>query len=160
MTGAHQRRVDVVLVWRLDRFGRNLRHLITAIEDLNAAGVAFVSMVESIDTSTPTGRLLLGAMVSFAAFEPERIRERIDAGLARARRDGQKLGRKRQRIAERDLLQVEGLLVREAAKVLGVPASRIYGERRRVLEMVSAAPLRSSVKQVIRLPRVGVIANQ
>ncbi len=132
MADARRRKVDTVVVWRLDRFGRNLRHLITAIEELNAAGVSFVSMGESIDTASPTGRLLLGIMGSFAEFERERIRERIHAGLARARRQGQKLGRKRQRISERDLQRVAGLSVREAGKVLGVPASRVHSERLRV----------------------------
>jgi DNA invertase Pin-like site-specific DNA recombinase len=106
--------------------------LVTAIEDLNAIGVAFISLGESIDTTTPTGRLLLGVMASFAAFELERIRERIHAGLARARRQGQKLGRRRERISERDLEKVAGLSIREAAKVLGVPASRVHTERQRV----------------------------
>jgi DNA invertase Pin-like site-specific DNA recombinase len=100
------RRVDVVVCWRLDRFGRNLRHLITAIEELNAAGVSFVSLGESIDTASPTGRLLLGVLGSFAQFERDRIRERITAGLARAKRQGQKLGRRRQRISARDLERV------------------------------------------------------
>jgi len=71
-------------------------------------------------------------MGSFAEFERERIRERIHAGLARARRQGQKLGRKRQRIALSDLQQVAGLSIREAARVLGVPASRVHSERLRV----------------------------
>jgi DNA invertase Pin-like site-specific DNA recombinase len=133
MTDAAKRRIDVVVVWRLDRFERNLRHLVTSIEELAAAGVSFVSMGESIDTASPTGRLMLGVLGSFAEFERERIRERIHAGLARARRQGQKLGRKRERISERDLERVAGLSVREAAKVLGVPASRIYNERRRLL---------------------------
>jgi DNA invertase Pin-like site-specific DNA recombinase len=132
MADARRRKVDTVVVWRLDRFGRNLRHLITAIEELNAAGVSFVSMGENIDTASPTGRLLLGIMGSFAEFERERIRERIHAGLARARRQGQKLGRKRQRIAASDLQRVAGLSVREAARVLGVPASRVHSERLRV----------------------------
>ena len=132
MADARRRKVDTVVVWRLDRFGRNLRHLITAIEELNVAGVSFVSMGENIDTASPTGRLLLGIMGSFAEFERERIRERIHAGLARARRQGQKLGRKRQRIAASDLQRVAGLSVREAARVLGVPVSRVYKERQRV----------------------------
>ena len=132
MTDARQRRIDVVVVWRLDRLGRSLRHLVTAVEELNAAGVEFVSIGENIDTASATGRLLLGIMGSFAEFERERIRERIHAGLARARREGQKLGRKRQRISERDLQKVGGLSVREAAKVLGVPPSRVQNERRRL----------------------------
>jgi DNA invertase Pin-like site-specific DNA recombinase len=132
MTDARQRRVDVIVVWRLDRFGRNLRHLVTAIDELAAAGVGFVSMGESIDTTSPTGRLLLGVLASFAQFERERIRERVHAGLARARRQGQKLGRRRRRIGEADLERVAGLSVREAAKTLGVPASRVHRERERL----------------------------
>ena len=62
MADAASRRIDVVVCWRLDRFGRNLRHLVVAIEELTAAGVAFVSMGESIDTTSPTGRLLLGVL--------------------------------------------------------------------------------------------------
>ncbi len=132
MADARRRKVDTVVVWRLDRFGRNLRHLITAIEELNAAGASFVSMGENIDPASPTGRLLLGIMGSFAEFERERIRERIHAGLARVRRQGQKLGRERQRIPASDLQRVAGLSVREAARVLGVPASRVHSERLRV----------------------------
>ena len=132
MHDAQNRQIDVVVCWRLDRFGRSLRALIMAIEELNACGVPFVSMGENIDTATPAGRLLLGVLGSFAQFERERIKERIHAGLARARRDGQKLGRKRLRLSQRDLHRVAGLSVREAAKVLGVPASRVYSERQRV----------------------------
>jgi DNA invertase Pin-like site-specific DNA recombinase len=95
MTDARARRIDVVVYWRLDRFGRNLRHLVNAIEDLTSAGVGFVSLGESIDTSSPTGRLLLGVLGSFAEFERERIRERIHAGLARARAHGRRPGRPR-----------------------------------------------------------------
>jgi putative DNA-invertase from lambdoid prophage Rac len=132
MTDAGQRRIDAIVVWRLDRFGRNLRHLVTTIEELAAAGVAFVSMGESIDTASPTGRLMLGILGSFAQFERERIRERIQAALQRARRQGQHLGLRRQRIATEALERVHNLSVREAAKVLGVPASRVYRERERV----------------------------
>jgi DNA invertase Pin-like site-specific DNA recombinase len=132
MTDAAQRRIDAVVVWRLDRFGRNLRHLITAIEELQAQGVAFVSMGESIDTTSPTGRLLLGVLGAFAEFERERIKERIQAGLQRAKRQGQRLGRRRQRIAPAALQGVQALSVREAAKALGVPPSRVHAERLRV----------------------------
>jgi len=113
MTDAHRRRLDTVVVWRLDRFGRNLRHLITAIEDLHAAGVSFVSLGENIDTASPTGRLLLGVMGSFAEFERARIRERIHAGLARAKAQGRRLGRPRRGPAPREL---GGLTIRQAAE--------------------------------------------
>jgi DNA invertase Pin-like site-specific DNA recombinase len=138
------RRVDAVVCWRLDRFGRNLRHLIVTIEELTAAGVAFVSIGESIDTGSPTGRLLLGILGSFAEFERERNKERIGAGLARARRQGTKLGRRRERIASRHLEQVAALSVREAAKVLGVPVSRIHRERRRSESILPPAERTSS----------------
>jgi DNA invertase Pin-like site-specific DNA recombinase len=131
MTDAKQRLVDVVVCWRLDRFGRNLRHLVVAIEDLTSAGVGFVSLGESIDTSSPIGRLLLGVLGAFAEFERERIRERIQAGLQRAKRQGQHLGRRRQRIAHTALQGVQALSVREAAKALGVPPSRVHAERQR-----------------------------
>jgi DNA invertase Pin-like site-specific DNA recombinase len=73
-------------------------------------------------------------MGSFAEFERERIRERISAGLARAKKQGQRLGRRRQRIALDALQRVEGLSVRQAAKVLGVPASRVHRERERLFQ--------------------------
>lgn len=130
MTDAAQRRIDAVVVWKLDRMGRSLRHLLNAIAELNAAGVAFVSMGESIDTDSPTGRLLLGIMGSFAEFERERIRERINAGLARARREGKRPGPLRKRITTRDLARVDGLSVRRGAKILGVPPARLHRERK------------------------------
>ena len=125
MADAKRRKVDVVVCWKLDRFGRSLAHLINAIQTLTDAGVGFTSIGEGIDTRSATGRLMLGILGSFAEFERERIRERIHAGLARARRQGQRLGRRRERISHHDLERVQGLSVREAARVLGVPPSRI-----------------------------------
>lgn len=132
MADAQLRRIDVVVCWRLDRFGRNLRHLVVTIEDLTSVGVGFVSLGENIDTGSPTGRLLLGILGAFAEFERERIKERIQAGLQRAKRQGQRLGRRRQRIAPTALQGVQALSVREAAKALGVPPSRVYAERARL----------------------------
>jgi putative DNA-invertase from lambdoid prophage Rac len=132
MAEAKRRRIDVVVCWKLDRFGRSLAHLVNAIGTLSDAGVGFTSIGEGIDTQSATGRLMLGILGSFAEFERERIRERVLAGLARAKAQGQKLGRKRHRIATADLRRVEGLSVRKAARVLGVPPSRVYSERRRV----------------------------
>jgi len=129
MADAKRRKVDVVVCWKLDRFGRSLAHLINAIQTLTDAGVGFTSIGEGIDTRSATGRLMLGILGSFAEFERERIRERIHAGLARARRQGQRLGRRRERISHHDLERVQGLSVREAARVLGVPPSRIHRAR-------------------------------
>ena len=82
---AKRRRFDVLVCWRLDRLGRNLRHLVTMLDDLQAIGVAFVSMGEGIDCTTPAGKLQLHILAALAEFEREHIRERVLAGLRRAR---------------------------------------------------------------------------
>jgi DNA invertase Pin-like site-specific DNA recombinase len=70
----------VVVCWRLDRLGRNLKHLITLLEELQALGVAFVSLAEGIDATTPAGKLQMHILAAIAEFERERIRERVLAG--------------------------------------------------------------------------------
>jgi len=92
---ARRRRFDVVVCWRLDRLGRSLKHLVTLIEELAALGIAFVSLGEGIDCTTPAGKLQLHILAALAEFERERIRERVLAGLARARAQGKRLGRPR-----------------------------------------------------------------
>src|SRR6476661_562501 len=113
---AKRRRFDVVVCWRLDRLGRNLRHLVTVIEDLNALGIAFVSLGEGIDCTTPAGKLQLHILAALAEFERARIQERVRAGLARAKAQGVKLGRPRRRIDPDKLGGVAGLPEREAAR--------------------------------------------
>jgi putative DNA-invertase from lambdoid prophage Rac len=138
MTTAKRRRIDVVIVWRLDRFGRSLRHLVMAIEELNSAGVSFVSLGESIDTSSATGRLLLGVMGSFAEFERERIRERVLAGLQRARSQGKRLGRPRRDLPPEAvrILGVGILSVAQSASRLGVSRSTVK-RWRKVIKPIS-----------------------
>src|SRR6266545_3702252 len=80
---ARRRRCDVVVCWRLDRLGRNLKHLVTLLEELQALGVAFVSLAEGIDATTPAGKLQMHILAAIAEFERERIRERVLAGLQR-----------------------------------------------------------------------------
>jgi len=115
-----QRRFDVMCVWRLDRAGRNLKHLLTLIEGLHAVGVAFLSLNEGIDCTTPAGRLQLHVLGALAQFERERIRERVVAGLSRVRSKGQRLGRPEKRVPEAILAPVRGLPIREAARRLEV----------------------------------------
>lgn len=138
MVDAARRRIDVVVCWRLDRFGRNLRHLVVAIEELTATGVAFVSLGESIDTTSPTGRLLLGVLGSFAAFEQERTRERVIAGLRRAKAQGRRLGRPKAIVPVGRVLDVRHLPVDEAADVLGVSRSTVKRWRGWVQQSLSA----------------------
>jgi DNA invertase Pin-like site-specific DNA recombinase len=117
---AKRRRFDVVLVWRLDRLGRNLKHLITLLDELTALGVAFVSLNEGIDATTPAGRLQMHLLGAIAEFERGRIRERVVAGLQRARTQGKCLGRPRKAPAAID---VPGGSVRAAARIWGVAPS-------------------------------------
>src|SRR5436190_10285310 len=93
---AKRRRFDTLVVWRLDRLGRNLRHLILLLDELQALGISFVSLGEGIDTATPAGRLQLHILAAIAEFERSRCVERVRAGMARARAEGKHLGRPRQ----------------------------------------------------------------
>lgn len=122
---ARRRRFDVVVCWRLDRLGRNLKHLITLLDDFQVIGVAFVSLAEGIDATTPAGKLQMHILGAIAEFERGRIVERVRAGLARARADGVRLGRPRRRIDAERLAAVAGLPVREAARRLGIPRSTL-----------------------------------
>lgn len=84
---------DIVIVWKLDRLGRSLRHLVDLIEIFKTKGVEFISLNDNIDTTTPQGRLIFNLFASFAEFERELIRERTMAGLKRARENGRIGGR-------------------------------------------------------------------
>lgn len=90
---ARQRKIDVILVWKLDRFGRSLADLITSLNELQELGVIFVSITEALDFSTPSGRAMAGMLSTFAEFERDIIRERVKAGIANARKQGKLHGR-------------------------------------------------------------------
>jgi len=85
MADAHRRRFDAVLVWKIDRFGRSLKHLVNALAELDARGVAFVSMRDNLDLTTPSGRLMFQIIGAMAEFERSLIQERVRAGLRNAR---------------------------------------------------------------------------
>ena len=123
---AKRRRFDVLVCWRLDRLGRNLKHLVGLLDDLQALGVAFVSLAEGIDATTPAGRLQMHILGAIAEFERARIAERVRAGLARARAQGKRLGRIPYAITDEQFKQVDALSLREAAKVLGVSRSVVH----------------------------------
>lgn len=95
MTAARRREIDVVLVWRLDRWGRSVTDLLATLQELEHLGVGFVSLTEALDLTTPAGRAMAGLLAVFAEFEREIMRERVRAGLEHARRNGQRLGRLR-----------------------------------------------------------------
>lgn len=93
LEAARRREIDVVLVWRLDRWGRSVADLLATLQELDHLGVGFVSLTEALDLTTPTGRAMAGLLAVFAEFEREILRERVRAGLAHARQNGKKLGR-------------------------------------------------------------------
>lgn len=118
---ARRHKVRGVVCWRLDRLGRNLRHLVLLLDDWQSRGIAFVTMSEGIDTSTPAGRLVAGVLASIAEFERARIQERIHAGLGRARAQGKRIGRPR--TTPLPSSAPSGLTVRQAAAAWGVSKS-------------------------------------
>ena len=93
MDAARKRQVDIVLVWRFDRFARSVRHLVAALDEFRALGVAFVAQNDAIDTTTPTGKLTYHVLAALSEFERSLIQERILSGLSRARAQGKRLGR-------------------------------------------------------------------
>ena len=93
LEAARRREIDVVLVWRLDRWGRSVTDLLATLQELEHLGVGFVSLTEALDLTTPAGRAMAGLLSVFAEFEREILRERVRAGLAHARQNGKRLGR-------------------------------------------------------------------
>lgn len=90
---ARRREIDAILVWKLDRFGRSLADLVMTLNELRELGVVFVSLTESLDFSTPSGRAMAGMLSTFAEFERDIIRERVKAGIVNAREKGKPHGR-------------------------------------------------------------------
>ena len=103
LTEARRRRFDTLVVWKLDRLGRNLRHLILLLDELSALGVAFVRLNEGIDTTTPAGRLQMHLLGAVAEYERGVIAERVKLGMARAKAQGKPVGRPRRAVTEADL---------------------------------------------------------
>src|SRR5450432_1713669 len=93
LDAARRREIDVVLVWRLDRWGRSMADLLATLQELDHLGVGFVSLTEALDLTTPAGRAMAALLAVFAEFEREILRERVRAGLAHARQNGKRLGR-------------------------------------------------------------------
>jgi DNA invertase Pin-like site-specific DNA recombinase len=126
LADARRRCFDVLACWRLDRLGRNLRHLVLMLEDLHALGVSFASLNEGIDATTPAGRLQMDMLAALSEFERGRIQERVRAGLARAKAQGRRIGRPAHGVSPEVLQGTAGLSMRAAAKVLEVSPALIH----------------------------------
>jgi DNA invertase Pin-like site-specific DNA recombinase len=140
LRAARRRQINVVVCWRLDRLGRNLQHLLAVLQELDALGVSFISLHEGLDATTPAGRLQMHLLGAFAEFERARIQERVRAGLARARRQGKRLGRPPRMITARELERVAGLSTRAASRELQVSPSQVHRARQRAARMPLTMP--------------------
>ncbi len=128
MADAHKRKFDVVIVWKFDRFARSVSHLLRALETFNALGIAFVSLSEQMDTSTPTGKMVFTVLGAVAELERSLIVERVKAGLRNARAKGKRLGRPRKIVdaARIAALRAQGLSWRVIGREMGLPAGTVY----------------------------------
>lgn len=123
-----KRKIDTIIVWRLDRFGRSLKHLINTLDELRDHNISFVSYHENLDFTSSTGLLLFHLLGAFAEFERNILRDRVKAGLANARVKGRKLGRPGKEV---DPLTIEklkkaGRTIREISKELGVSVGLVH----------------------------------
>lgn len=135
---ARRRRFDVLVVWSLDRLGRNLRHLIGLLEEFQQIGIAVISLQDGLDLSTAAGRLQMAVIAAIAQFERDRLRERTAAGLAQARARGQRLGRRPVELSPAAIEAVATRSVRVAARELGVSINTLQ-KARRLYQQTSAA---------------------
>jgi putative DNA-invertase from lambdoid prophage Rac len=125
---ARRREIDLVLVWRLDRWGRSLIDLINTLQELTSLGVGFASITEALDLTTPAGRAMAGMLAVFAEFEREILRDRVRAGIAQARRLGKPHGRPataRRYVEEARRLRQQGMSKRAIAKRLGISRTSV-----------------------------------
>jgi DNA invertase Pin-like site-specific DNA recombinase len=128
MADAKRRKLDAVLVWKLDRFGRSLKHLVNSLAEFESLGVAFISLKESLDLTTPAGRLMFGVIAAMAEFERDLIRERVKAGIAYRRSKGFHVGRKAIVLDAGRLatMRSEGFTIREIANQLACSPALVH----------------------------------
>src|SRR5215470_7221868 len=132
MKDARARKFDVVIVARFDRFVRSVSHLLRALEEFSHLGIDFVSLSESIDTSTPMGKMIFTVLGAVAELERNLIKERVHMRISRARKQGKRLGRP-ERLFDREKAQgmLQTMSVREVARQLGVSRGVIERYRTR-----------------------------
>ena len=129
MDAAKKRKLDVVLVWRYDRFARSTQALVNAMKDFQSSGIDFISYQENIDTTSPAGELVFHVMASLAQFESSLISQRVKAGMARARAQGKHIARPPIPIEQQHKifkLKKQGLSMNKISKQLGIAYGTVY----------------------------------
>src|SRR5918996_1172213 len=128
LKAAKRHEIDLIVVWRLDRWGRSLLDLIATLQELLSVGVGFVSLSEALDMTTPSGRALAGMLAVFAEFERDILRDRVKAGIAQARKEGTPHGRPPSAALHVDTIKQlfsTGSSKREIAKQLGISRASV-----------------------------------
>jgi DNA invertase Pin-like site-specific DNA recombinase len=136
MEDARLKKFDGVMVWKLDRFSRSLKHLINSLDLLASSGVAFISLRDNLDLSTASGRLMFQMIGAFAEFERALTRERVTAGLANARAKGKILGRKKRAGVDVEAIlrmRAEGKSWRQIERETKIPQATLRGRCRSIL---------------------------
>lgn len=136
---ARKRKLDVVLVWRYDRFARSTQALVNALKEFQSLGVDFVSYQENIDTTTPTGELIFHVMASLAQFESSLISQRVRAGMARAKAQGKHIARPPLALSKQEAIYSlfgEGVSMNQISKRTGVAYGTVYNyvQKRKVAD--------------------------
>jgi DNA invertase Pin-like site-specific DNA recombinase len=146
MADAHRRKFEAVHCWKIDRFGRSLKHLVNALADLDAVGVAFVSLRDNLDLSTPSGRPMFQVIGTMSEFERALIQERIIAGLENAVTHGKRLGRPRTVVdaAKVIALRSSGASWREVSQQMGIGVGTACRALQRPSKNLPESPLASA----------------
>jgi DNA invertase Pin-like site-specific DNA recombinase len=137
MAACRQRKIDVVLVWKFDRFARSLRHLVLALEEFKRLRVDFISSTEGVDTTQPYGELVFQIFGAIAQFEAGLISQRVRAGLAEARRKGTRLGRPAiKKLSEQEVAKIraarrKGITLRKLSTQFGASLWAVYQASKR-----------------------------
>jgi DNA invertase Pin-like site-specific DNA recombinase len=128
MADARQRKFDILFVWKIDRFGRSLKHLVNSLAELESMGVAFVSLRDSLDLSSPAGRLMAQLLGAISEFERSLITERVRAGIRNARNKGRRLGRPRLEVDNGRIarLRANGASLRAISEQLGISVGSVH----------------------------------
>jgi DNA invertase Pin-like site-specific DNA recombinase len=128
LQAAKKREIDVLLVWRLDRWGRSSSDLIVTLQELNEIGVRFISLTEALDMTTITGRAMAGLLAIFSQFERDILRERVKAGIAHARKQGKPHGRPKTAAFKEEQINAmfkQGMNKTQIAKKLGISTTSV-----------------------------------
>jgi len=128
MLDARKRRFDAIAVWKFDRMARSVTHLLRVLDEFRSLGIEFISLSESIDTSTPTGKMVFTVLGAVAELERSLISERVRAGLRNARAKGKTLGRPKCDVSRSEIqrLRAQGASWRVIGRNLGVSATTAF----------------------------------